>query len=148
MSSSSTLQEGLRLHPVGNPMFSPCRMCVKDTEVGGYQVPAGVGIMLNSTGISRSPEYFPDPDVSIAQNSQLVSHHNQVYLQNCLNEGQLMKGSSLKVHFLEHEKSKGSLLGSVLVKEESVLIGSYRLTGLECASNEPPKVFLWKQSSP
>lgn len=58
------LQEGLRLHPVGNPMFSPCRVCTKDTEIGGYKIPKGVGIMLNSPGVSRNPDIFPEPDVS------------------------------------------------------------------------------------
>ena len=44
-------------------MFSPCRVCTKDTEIGGYKIPKGVGIMLNSPGVSRDPDIFPEPNV-------------------------------------------------------------------------------------
>ena len=59
-----SVQETLRFYPAGNPMYSPCRKCTKDTVLGGYKIPAGVGIMLNSVGYSQDAKYFPDPTVS------------------------------------------------------------------------------------
>ena len=68
------VQEGLRMHPVGNPMFSPCRVCTQDTVLGGHKIPKGVGIMLNSPFISRDPKYFPEPDVSFRPWRKLSDH--------------------------------------------------------------------------
>ena len=55
----SALQEALRLHHAGNPMYSPCRVCTEDVELGGYVIPQGVGVMLNMVGMAHDDKWFP-----------------------------------------------------------------------------------------
>lgn len=57
------LQESLRLHPCGNPMFSPCRVATKDSVLGGHHIPKGCGVMLNSLGVAYDARWFPEPRV-------------------------------------------------------------------------------------
>ena len=47
-------------------MYSPCRVCTADTELGGFKIPKGCGVMLNSVGMAMDPRWFPDPAVSPA----------------------------------------------------------------------------------
>lgn len=52
------IKESLRLYP---PVPVIMRYIKEDTELGGYQIPAGVSISMNIFALHRNEEYFPDP---------------------------------------------------------------------------------------
>lgn len=59
-----SVQEALRLHHAGNPMYSPCRLCTEEVELGGYIIPKGTGVMLNMVGMAVDDKWFPRHAVS------------------------------------------------------------------------------------
>ncbi|GAB7106923.1 cytochrome P450 [Streptomyces phaeofaciens JCM 4814] len=52
-------EEALRLYPSA-PIVP--RLVLRDTELGGYRVPAGSRILVNLYGIHRHPRHWPDPE--------------------------------------------------------------------------------------
>ncbi|OAI46095.1 hypothetical protein AYO44_11940 [Planctomycetaceae bacterium SCGC AG-212-F19] len=50
--------ESLRLYP---PIWAFLRQAVHDTEIGGYTVPAGATLFINTYGIHHDARFFPDP---------------------------------------------------------------------------------------
>jgi cytochrome P450 len=54
----AVLEENLRLHP---PVYAISREAVEDLEVGGRRFGARSTIFLNTYGIHRRPDFYPDP---------------------------------------------------------------------------------------
>ncbi|AJE87362.1 cytochrome P450 [Streptomyces albus] len=52
-------KEAMRLFP---PAAVIPRQALKDTVIGGYTVPAGTMVFLNTFSLHRRPEVFPDPE--------------------------------------------------------------------------------------
>ena len=57
----AVVKETLRMHPPG-PLLSWARLAIHDTEVGGYEVPAGTTAMVNMWGIMHDPEVWAEPE--------------------------------------------------------------------------------------
>ena len=57
----AVVKETLRMHPPG-PLLSWARLAIHDTEVGGYEVPAGTTAMVNMWAIMHDPEVWAEPD--------------------------------------------------------------------------------------
>jgi cytochrome P450 len=57
----AVVKEALRMHPPG-PLLSWARLAVHDTEVGGYNVPAGTTAMVNMWAITHDPEWWEEPE--------------------------------------------------------------------------------------
>nr|QEU48949.1 cytochrome P450 monooxygenase CYP71D179 [Thymus vulgaris] len=55
----SAVKEALRLHP---PFPMIPRLCVQESEVTGYTIPANTRILINVWSIGRDPLYWEDPD--------------------------------------------------------------------------------------
>jgi len=53
------IKEAMRLFP---PAWSVTRESVADAELGGYRIPKGHVILINTYGIHRDPRFFPDPE--------------------------------------------------------------------------------------
>jgi cytochrome P450 len=56
---TATIQETLRRRPV-LPNAAP-RLVMKPVEIGGWNYPAGVSLVVNTYGIHHDPEIYPDP---------------------------------------------------------------------------------------
>jgi cytochrome P450 len=56
----AVVKEVLRLHPPG-PLLSWARLAITDTDVDGYDVPAGTTAMVNMWAITRDPQVWADP---------------------------------------------------------------------------------------
>ncbi|XP_061979928.1 cytochrome P450 78A3-like [Populus nigra] len=56
----AVVKEVLRLHPPG-PLLSWARLAITDTDVDGYDVPAGTTAMVNMWAITRDPQVWVDP---------------------------------------------------------------------------------------
>ena len=57
----AVVKETLRMHPPG-PLLSWARLAIHDTEVGGYEVPAGTTAMVNMWAIMHDPEVWAEPE--------------------------------------------------------------------------------------
>jgi cytochrome P450 len=53
-----TVTEAMRLYP---PSWGMGRRVVRDVEIGGHAVPAGVSVMVSQWVIHHDPRWFPDP---------------------------------------------------------------------------------------
>ncbi|KAJ7010388.1 hypothetical protein D5086_000747 [Populus alba] len=56
----AVVKEVLRLHPPG-PLLSWARLAITDTNVDGYDVPAGTTAMVNMWAITRDPQVWANP---------------------------------------------------------------------------------------
>ena len=59
------VQESMRLHPAVNPMFLSCRVATADAVLGGYRIPKGTGVIMNSMAMAMDPKLFPDPEARL-----------------------------------------------------------------------------------
>ncbi len=57
--TDQVFKEVLRLYP---PAYSYGRRALRDTQIGGYAIPAGAGVTVFSYYTQRSAAYFPDPE--------------------------------------------------------------------------------------
>ncbi|MGK2933028.1 MAG: cytochrome P450 [Solirubrobacterales bacterium] len=55
----ATIEEAMRLDP---PVWTVGRKALADDVVGGYDIPAGSGVMVLITMIQRDPEVWPNPE--------------------------------------------------------------------------------------
>ncbi|WP_253737137.1 cytochrome P450 [Halohasta salina] len=57
--TTNVLNEAMRLYP---PVYTLFREAAVDAEFGGYQLPAGSGLMLPQWVVHRSPRWYDDPE--------------------------------------------------------------------------------------
>jgi cytochrome P450 len=57
--TEQVFKEVLRLYP---PAYSYGRRALRDTQIGGYAIPAGAGVTVFNYYTQRNGEYFPDPE--------------------------------------------------------------------------------------
>jgi cytochrome P450 len=57
--TTAVIQESMRLYP---PVWMTAREAVKECEVGGYRIAAGVSLALSPWVPHRDPRWFADPD--------------------------------------------------------------------------------------
>lgn len=55
------------MHNPASPIFVTCRTALRDTEIGGFKIPAGVTCVLNTQGMAADERFFPKPQVCCAQ---------------------------------------------------------------------------------
>ena len=55
----ATIEEAMRLNP---PVWTVGRKALEDDVIGGYDIPAGSGIMVLITMIHRDPKVWPNPE--------------------------------------------------------------------------------------
>ena len=60
-------------------MYSPCRVCTEDVELGGYVIPEGVGVMLNMVGMAHDDKWFPRHQVPRLTDYIVLAKHLQSY---------------------------------------------------------------------
>ncbi len=53
------IQEALRLYP---PVWALGRKCVKDTELGGHQIPAGTEVLYSIYAVHHDPKVYDNPE--------------------------------------------------------------------------------------
>jgi len=53
------VDETLRVYP---PVWVVARTAVRDMELGGYQVPAGSGVLVSPYAVHRNPDFWPNPE--------------------------------------------------------------------------------------
>jgi len=57
--TTNVLNEAMRLYP---PVYTLFREAAVDTEIGGYRLPAGSGLMLPQWVVHRSSRWYDDPE--------------------------------------------------------------------------------------
>lgn len=58
--TKQVLEESMRLYP---PAFVLARKAIEDTEIGGYEVPAGSEVVVWTYMTHRDPRWFPEPRI-------------------------------------------------------------------------------------
>jgi len=53
------LKESMRLYP---PAYGYARQAVRPVTIGGYDLPAGMIVLISPYAMHRRPDYFPDPE--------------------------------------------------------------------------------------
>ena len=53
------IEESMRLYPAA---WATSRQAIEDDQIGPYAIPAGSMVMINISGIHRSPDYWDNPD--------------------------------------------------------------------------------------
>lgn len=56
-------RESMRLHPPINPFILQVRQANQDVVLGGFKIPKGTVVVLNSLGQHMDPRHFPEPAV-------------------------------------------------------------------------------------
>ncbi|EFX88054.1 hypothetical protein DAPPUDRAFT_311593 [Daphnia pulex] len=86
------IKESLRLYPPV-PIFA--RYMTEEIELGGYSIPKGTFISLQTFALHRNEEYFPDPDVfkpERFQTNEAIGRHSFAYVpfsagsRNCIGQ--------------------------------------------------------------